>query len=91
MNKYYPQIAKSDFVIFSGQKVTLIINDKKFIRRKNIKFHIKSDDYFGTLATVADLMKQEKKELEDRHNKFLENLKDDLIYLQKNYKIVKKK
>jgi len=91
MNKYYPQIAKNDFVIFSCQKVALIINDKKSARRKNIRFHIESDDYFGALATAVDLMRQEKKELEERHNKFLENIRDDLMYLQKNHKIVKKK
>lgn len=71
----------------------LVIHDKedRALRKKNIKFHIESDDYFGTLATVIDLIRQEKEKIEKRQNKILKDLKDDLVYLQKNYKITKKK
>ncbi len=57
----------------------------------SVKFHVQSDDYFGTIATVLDLIKQQiKKDGCDNAavlNKSLKNLKDDLMFLQKNYKI----
>ena len=54
--------------------------------QKSVKFHIKSDDYFGTLATVLSLVSQAPKN--GKHNiKILEKLVEDLTYLQKNYKI----
>jgi hypothetical protein len=63
--------------------------DAEFI--KSIRFHIKSQDYFGTLATVLSLNRQN---LEAGVNKkqiakVLERAEEQLIYLQKNYKIVK--
>lgn len=56
---------------------------------KSIKFHIKSDDYFGTLATILSLISQS---LENNKQsiKVLNNIVKDLLYLQKEYKIVKK-
>jgi len=58
---------------------------------KNLKFHIQSDDYFGTLATVLDLVRQRIDEDENEHEiKSLKNVVKDLMYLQERYKIVKK-
>ena len=91
---YYPPIATNDFVIFSDTvSLPAVVHDKddRSTRKKNIRSHIKSDDYFGTLATVIDFIAQEKEEMEERQNKILKNLKNDLVYLQKNYKIIKKK
>jgi hypothetical protein len=56
-----------------------------------VKFHIKSNDYFGTIATVLSLLKQ-KIEKDGRSdaavlNKTLKNLEKDLLFLQKNYEI----
>lgn len=78
-----------------------VINDKEEnTRLEKIKNHIKSGDYFGTLATVLDLTKQimmlidqNSKDIEQinrRNKKQMEDVKEDLIFLQKNYKIVKK-
>ena len=53
-------------------------------RRKNIDFHIKSDDYFGTVATVVNLLRQE-------NNDTLEKLRDELLYLQEHYIIIRRK
>ncbi len=58
------------------------------------KFHIKSDDYFGTLASILTIV-NEKKDSRDKSdlkliNRILKNVIKDLIYLQKNYKIIKK-
>lgn len=59
--------------------------------KKTVESHIKSDDYFGTLATVLDLIKQQvfggkKSKLKDA----IESKVSELLYLQKNYQIVKK-
>jgi len=57
----------------------------------SVKFHVKSEDYFGTIATVLSLLKQQIKK--DRHlntavlTKTLKNLESDLLFLQKNYRI----
>ena len=61
-------------------------------RIKYLKFHVRSKDYFGTLATILDLFRLdvlEKKFIYDK-DKVLEKIVKDLVYLQDNYKIVKK-
>jgi ribosomal protein S28E/S33 len=60
--------------------------------QKSVKFHIKSDDYFGTLATVISLVKQniKKGEITKLNIKMLNNAEKDLIHLQNRYKVVKK-
>jgi hypothetical protein len=58
--------------------------------KKSVEFHIKSGDYFGTLAAVLSLVEQILKD--DKENrKILKNVVKDLLYLQKNYIIVKNK
>lgn len=52
---------------------------------KSVQFHVESDDYFGTLATVLSLW-QQKKEWPESYPE----LHDDLINLQKNYYIKKR-
>ena len=62
-----------------------------YMNKKNLQFHIKSDDYFGTLATVIDLVKQNLNPFKQKQEKkTLEDKVKELIYLQKNYRIVKK-
>lgn len=62
-------------------------------RKKELGFHIKNDDYFGTLATLLDLLRQEleKKDSKINTERILKHLTDDLMYLQHDYKILKKK
>jgi hypothetical protein len=57
--------------------------------QKSVNFHIKSDDYFGTLATIISLFEENTGKIKN-HSKSLKNIVNDLIYLQKNYKIIKK-
>ena len=57
--------------------------------KKSLGFHIKSNDYFGTLATVSSLMSQTPKN-NNHYVKSLQKLVEDLMYLQNNYKIIKK-
>jgi hypothetical protein len=59
--------------------------------KETLEFHVKSDDYFGTLATVLDLLKQHVFEgAESPERKTIENKVKELLFLQNNYKIVKK-
>jgi len=60
--------------------------------KKSVEFHIKSDDYFGTLAAVLSLIRQgiNSEESRETNIKNLVNLEKDLMYLQKEYEIVKK-
>lgn len=59
--------------------------------KESVEFHIKNDDYFGTLATVISLIRQN---LESnglsKNNKFLVDLENNLVFMQSNYKIIKK-
>jgi len=57
----------------------------------SIKFHVKNDDYFGTIATVLSLIKQDIKK-GARYDvatlsKLLENIEKDLLILQNKYQI----
>lgn len=58
---------------------------------KSTKFHVKNDDYFGTMATILNLLKQEinKNDSSKRVilNKTLDSLEKDLVFLQNNYQI----
>lgn len=63
----------------------------KSMSQKSVKFHIKNNDYFGTLATVLELLRQniENNKFKKEYKKILSNLIKDLIYLQKEF-IIKK-
>lgn len=57
----------------------------------SVKFHVENRDYFGTIAAVLSLVKQQIKK--DAHpnasilSKILKDLETDLLILQKNYQI----
>lgn len=57
----------------------------------SVKFHVTNDDYFGTIATILSLIKQQIKKSGAQDaatlNKIFQNLEKDLLYLQKNYQI----
>jgi hypothetical protein len=57
----------------------------------SVKFHVASDDYFGTIATILSLLKQQIKKNDGPRTavlkKTLRNLEKDLLFLQKNYQI----
>jgi len=53
-----------------------------------IKFHIDADDYFGTVATVLDLVAQDVRKGSRFHTAgTLLRLRDELLYLQGRYRI----
>ncbi|MFA5753738.1 MAG: hypothetical protein WC905_00030 [Patescibacteria group bacterium] len=57
----------------------------------SVKFHVASDDYFGTIATILSLARQQMKNGRSKNRTALEktwkNLEKDLLFLQKNYQI----
>ena len=65
------------------------------MHKKQLEKHIEQDDHFGTLATVLSMARQTlEKDMrgpkKDWHIKLLQSLEEDLMFLQKNYKIVRK-
>jgi len=65
------------------------------MHKKQLEKHIANDDYFGTLATVLNLARQTlEKDMrgpkKNWHIKLLQSLEEDLMYLQREYKITKK-
>jgi hypothetical protein len=65
------------------------------MHKKQLERHIEQENYFGTLATVLNMARQtlEKDQSgpkKDWHIKLLQSLEEDLMYLQREYKITKK-
>ena len=59
--------------------------------KKDIEFHIKNNDYFGTLATVLDLLRQTLPPfVQKKEKQILKDTVENLMHLQKYYRIVKK-
>ena len=61
----------------------------RFMNENSIEFHIAANDYFGTLATTLDLLRQT---IEDRGYRaedaeLLCRITDDLLYLQARHTI----
>lgn len=59
------------------------------MKNKKIDSHVIAGDYFGTLATILDLLRQDVETNGWRrlHEDTLVQLRDDLVYLQGNYTI----
>ena len=59
--------------------------------KKSLEFHIKSGDYFGTLATVIDLVKQQifEDSSKDKNKKIIEGAISKLTITQKEVIILK--
>jgi len=60
------------------------------VTEASIQFHIEKNDYFGTLATVIDLVSQDlQKNGQNRNAEILQRLRDNLVYLQRSHRIAK--
>ena len=59
---------------------------------KYLKFNIKSNDYFGTLAATLSLIRQniKKDEFKELNIKTLKKVEKDLVSLQNNWTIIRK-
>lgn len=77
-------------IINSNYKIKssfFLLNDEE-----SAKYHLLSNDYFGTIATIISLVSQKlklnklKKEEKDDIIKILENLENDLVFIQNNYR-----
>jgi len=62
-------------------------------RRQGLEFHVKVDDYFASLATLLDLLRQSLGDSawDRRVADSLEKSVEDLMYLHRNFKIIKKR
>ena len=60
------------------------------MNKRSLRFHVESNDLFGTVATLVDLVRQEaeKSGYRKRHGQSLRRVRDALVYLQRNYRIV---
>jgi hypothetical protein len=60
--------------------------------RRALHWHIAEDDYFGTLATILELLRQriEHKGYGRKDARLLEDLREELVYLQGDYEIVRR-
>ncbi len=67
-----------------------IFDKDSHLRHQALDFHASVNDYFGTLATIVDILRQESKNLEPDQKNLLQNLRDDLNYMQNNYLITHK-
>jgi len=56
------------------------------MEKPSLQFHIEANDYFGTLATVLDLVSQDLDRCGYKpHAGTLSRLRDDLVYLQQSH------
>jgi len=55
-----------------------------------LEFHVEVGDYFGTLATLLDLLRQGIVKNEKKEKEILTALVGDLLYLQDHFDIVRK-
>lgn len=80
------------FLLLAEEQSSAFINNSEVEDGTNssLKFHISSGDYFGTLASILHLLMDEKIAYNSRHKEALKNIADDLVYLQRNYRIIKR-
>lgn len=74
---------------YNFNNIILLVQDKE-----SVKYHISQDDYFGTIATIISLIKQDIYKNPTKYSpdfkKILQNLEKDLVWLQENYQIIPK-
>jgi len=89
-------IALSEIICFDG---TSSINTSNYFfkdgldsgRKKILNFHVKSNDYFGTLATLLYILYQDGDNLTKAQRRMLKNICTDLEYMQEDFQILNKK
>lgn len=65
-----------------------MLNDLDRRQEKQLLGHIQAQDYFGTLATVLDLLKQNHEDtLSTVDIQAVDEVVEELTYLQDNYRI----
>jgi pantothenate kinase len=72
--------------IITPSSVRWILNDLDRIQKQQLLGHVNAQDYFGTLATVLSLMKQNNQEsLSMFDTQVVDEAVEELSYLQQNY------
>ena len=63
------------------------------MENKRVDFHIEAGDYFGTLATAIDLIRQcaDDDGWTPQYSAMIKRLRDDLMYLQGTHTIERKR
>jgi hypothetical protein len=57
--------------------------------QKSLQFHIQQNDYFGTLATVLDLLSQDLANQGYFRHEGTPRVRDDLLYMQHSHQLAK--
>ncbi len=74
----------------SGRQTAVRPRHTSGMNEASLQFHIEENDYFGTLATVLDLVSQDLRKKGGCSNaETLRRLRDRLMYLQQGYRIEK--
>lgn len=73
-----------------GESLLMVFDGLNVNRKNELDFHAKQDDYLGTLATVLSNLAQDKKNMEILQKRLLAKLRDDLEYMQDNYRLIRK-
>ena len=65
------------------------------MNKKQLEKHIEQNNYFGAMAAVLNMARQTlEKDMrgpkKNWHIKLLQSLEEDLVFLQREYKIIKK-
>jgi hypothetical protein len=70
--------------------VVLDVEESDFSRAKRLEFYVDCNGYFTNLATILDLIVQDKINFRQRrYADILTRCKEDLLFLEKHYKIIK--
>ncbi|MCK5357928.1 MAG: hypothetical protein KAJ48_05990 [Elusimicrobiales bacterium] len=79
-----------DDCLYPLRELSLVIFDGLDTKRiKELNFHAEQNDYFGTLATILNNLSGDDFSV-NTMKKVLSELRDDLEYMQDNYRLVKK-
>ena len=68
------------------------VHTESMTKEESIQCHIRSHDYFGTLATEIDLLRQDahRRGYTEKHDAALRRVRDDLVYLQQGFRITRR-
>jgi len=77
-------------VLTHGSGAVLTFRDGLHTDEHELQAHVRSGEYFATLATSLDQVSQSLDTKNEAESAILQRFINDLLYLQRNYMIVKK-
>ncbi len=69
---------------------TLCVRDILYNDHNELKVHVRSDEYFSMLANILDAVSDPGKNNCKRTHPELQKIINDLLFLQRHYRIIKK-